>query len=269
MSTKDSELCIGERFTSIKQIMSVAYPMAVMSKTQGDSTPHDNLALFDFWNLRNFMTGLFTDGYFEVAPYSNWDHNVIKLDSSGNTLYACPTPLCTYYSLLFAMARGSTTVVSRGGKVAFDNNAWHTDRFYGSNAFDAQLATRKVEDTPWTAVRIPFLSTYQYQPSGVDRPRPLNSAFRSRAFAREGDENIVSVCASDDAQLGLFICTWPLLVAQTSKILLKNYDYYVNTLDPSVAAYDEWDKLTNVPPPEEGTVVPEGTTPEQPLGPEL
>lgn len=244
--SEDLKTCIGESFSSVKQLITRAGLIGRIVLTGGYAGPM--VRVYDFWNVSNFMTGI-PDPW--AGSRTVWGSSVVVKDdpTTNDDSYKAFTPVCGYLSLMYGLARGSTVYATRNQRAAVFSTAWARSKH--SSSFGGPIATRHryVSDTYWTRAREPFYSLYPYQPTGVNRPQEQTLAERAVVRSVEGYSDVY-VSAADDAQLGLFVATWPLLVPRSMKYLVQ----------PAYTAYNPYLLPKSVVDPEPG----EGVDPDEP-----
>lgn len=212
----ESKYCQGQEYTSVKQLIGVSGYVGRVSSAAEATGP--SMPIYDFWNVKQFAQGVWYKSGTSVVKKTEWDATLFATELGGDVIYRGYLPYCSYFALMYAYARGSTLVTTRGGKTRVCDTAITRHRYYSPWGGVYAKFHKFVSDAFVTRARLPFHSVYPYMPSGVNRPQFLTSPTRGEAATMEGVSDVY-VHAADDAQLGTFISTWPLVVAPSTKFL--------------------------------------------------
>lgn len=226
--SEDLKACIGESFSSVKQLITRTGLIGRVNLSGGWAG--NGMRVYDFWNVSNFVTGL-------ASPYSGsrhvWGSGVLDKSEADGDLYKAFTPVCGYLSLMYGLARGSSIYTARQGRVSVHPISRIHPRYAQGAGGPIVTWHRRVTDAFWIRAREPFYSVYPFQPTGVNRPQENTQAERAIVRSVEGFSDVY-VSAADDAQLGLFISTWPLVVPRSDVLLHQTaYDAYYPEFTPS------------------------------------
>lgn len=203
--SRDAMLCIGERITSVKQLISKACPDFTFSgSTTGD------------WSVAPFYT----------QEYPTWSGNALVVSTAGITDAGTnPVSWCRYLSMMYAYARGGTSyhIIRNDGLdtgVGFIYALYQTGmQWYDSPLSSSMTCNSYISEKSALHVNVPFYAPTSRVLRGSADAFPSQTGLGPAGLLRVGSSAtgvniLVFTHASDDAQLGYFLGTPPLATVQ-------------------------------------------------------
>lgn len=196
-SDDPSELCIGERITSLKQLISRA----------------------EYYPAGGFRVRFPSNAFARGAIVPSWYKTTMTMgqDANGDLIGSYLVKNIPYITSAFAFARGGTCFESYGPpgdiyvKQEFVGNANANSQFAtGSTLMDYGARTIKIKEPFYSdTIKIPTNPMEEdVVISGVVRYKPpvtLKSLPKTRFYFNEYAKRFITIRAADDAQLGFFI----------------------------------------------------------------
>jgi hypothetical protein len=205
---RDALMCIGERITSVKQLISKACPDANYGGVNRPTAP------------------------FYCVNYPTWSANALVIAPPTSTVAAAnPLAWCRYLSLMYAYARGGTVYHAlRGGSASSTTGYLYGYYQNGSQVSDGQsgltfnsASNAYVSENSALHLAVPFYSPTSRVLRSFQDGYPAQGGPGPAGTLRLGcnGTNVgitVFANAADDAQLGYFIGTPPLALSSYSPV---------------------------------------------------